>query len=49
MNIYVIIQVIKNYKEFDVIHVLFKTSWIFQRFEWYGSHFQGKMLNVKFT
>ena len=34
-------------QEFDVIQVLFKSSSIFQRFDWYNSHSQGEDVEWK--
>ena len=46
MNIYLIILV-KKIQEFDVIQVLFKSSSIFQRFDWYNSYSQGEDVEWK--
>ena len=46
MNIHVIIQV-KKIEEFEIIQVLFKSSSIFQRFDWYNSHSQGENVEWK--
>ena len=46
MKIHVIIQ-LKKIQEFDLIQVLFKSSSIFQGFDWYNSHSQGEDVEWK--